>query len=148
MEEYEEIKIFVNNLETHQNFSEEENIIPLLEKANKYIIILNKYISEDVIILKDLYSIYFQELPTIVTNNYEYVKSIKIIEENKQILKEESKTGIKSFLPNNVLMTLAFILTSSNIMKINSEEKSLEIKKEYTKILDLFQKKTTLLNFI
>jgi len=148
MEEYEEIKIFVYNLETHQNFNEEENIIQLLEKANKYIIILNKYISEDVIILKDLYSIYFQELPTIVTNNYEYVKSIKIIEENKQILKEESKTGIKSFLPNNVLMTLAFILTSSNIMKINSEEKSLEIKKEYTKILDLFQKKTTLLNFI
>ena len=147
MEEYEEIKIFVTNLETHQNFSEEENIIPLLEKANKYI-------SEDVIILKDLYSIYFQELPTIVTNNYEYVKSIKVIEENKQLLKRESKTGIKqlsqelSFLPNNVLMALTFMLTSSNVMKINSEEKSLEIKKEYTKILDLFQKKTTLLNFI
>ena len=154
MEEYEEIKIFVTNLETHQNFSEEENIIPLLEKANKYIIILNKYISEDVIILKDLYSIYFQELPTIITNNYEYVKSIKVIEENKQLLKRESKTGIKqlsqelSFLPNNVLMALTFMLTSSNVMKINSEEKSLEIKKEYTKILDLFQKKTTLLNFI
>ena len=154
MEEYEEIKIFVTNLETHQNFSEEENIIPLLEKANKYIIILNKYISEDVIILKDLYSIYFQELPTIVTNNYEYVKSIKVIEENKQLLKKESKTGIKqlsqelSFLPNNVLMALTFMLTSSNVMKINSEEKSLEIKKEYTKILYLFQKKTTLLNFI
>ena len=154
MEEYEEIKIFVTNLETHQNFSEEENIIPLLEKANKYIIILNKYISEDVIILKDLYSIYFQELPTIITNNYEYVKSIKVIEENKQLLKKESKTGIKqlsqelSFLPNNVLMALTFMLTSSNVMKINSEEKSLEIKKEYTKILDLFQKKTTLLNFI
>ena len=154
MEEYEEIKIFVTNLETHQNFSEEENIIPLLEKANKYIIILNKYISEDVIILKDLYSIYFQELPTIITNNYEYVKSIKVIEENKQLLKKESKTGIKqlsqelSFLPNNVLMALTFMLTSSNVMKINSEEKSLEIKKEYTKILDLYQKKTTLLNFI
>ena len=154
MEEYEEIKIFVTNLETHQNFSEEENIIPLLEKANKYIIILNKYISEDVIILKDLYSIYFQELPTIITNNYEYVKSIKVIEENKQLLKRESKTGIKqlsqelSFLPNNVLMALTFMLTSSNVMKINSEEKSLEIKKEYTKILDLYQKKTTLLNFI
>ena len=154
MEEYEEIKIFVSNLENHQKFSEEENMIPLLEKANKYIIILNKYISEDVIILKDLYSIYFQELPTIVTNNYEYVKSIKVIEENKQLLKRESKTGIKqlsqelSFLPNNVLMALTFMLTSSNVMKINSEEKSLEIKKEYTKILDLFQKKTTLLNFI
>ena len=62
MEEYEEIKIFVTNLETHQNFSEEENIIPLLEKANKYIIILNKYISEDVIILKDLYSILFSRI--------------------------------------------------------------------------------------
>ena len=154
MEEYEEIKIFVSNLENHQKFSEEENMIPLLEKANKYIIILNKYISEDVIILKDLYSIYFQELPTIITNNYEYVKSIKVIEENKQLLKRESKTGIKqlsqelSFLPNNVLMALTFMLTSSNVMKINSEEKSLEIKKEYTKILDLYQKKTTLLNFI
>jgi U4/U6 small nuclear ribonucleoprotein PRP31 len=154
MEEYEEIKIFVSNLENHQKFSEEENMIPLLEKANKYIIVLNKYISEDVIILKDLYSIYFQELPTIVTNNYEYVKSIKVIEENKQLLKRESKTGIKqlsqelSFLPNNVLMALTFMLTSSNVMKINSEEKSLEIKKEYTKILDLYQKKTTLLNFI
>ena len=154
MEEFEEIKIFVSNLENHQKFSEEENMIPLLEKANKYIIVLNKYISEDVIILKDLYSIYFQELPTIVTNNYEYVKSIKVIEENKQLLKRESKTGIKqlsqelSFLPNNVLMALTFMLTSSNVMKINSEEKSLEIKKEYTKILDLFQKKTTLLNFI
>jgi U4/U6 small nuclear ribonucleoprotein PRP31 len=154
MEEYEEIKIFVSNLENHQKFSEEENMIPLLEKANKYIIVLNKYISEDVIILKDLYSIYFQELPTIITNNYEYVKSIKVIEENKQLLKKESKTGIKqlsqelSFLPNNVLMALTFMLTSSNVLKINSEEKSLEIKKEYTKILDLFQKKTTLLNFI
>jgi U4/U6 small nuclear ribonucleoprotein PRP31 len=154
MEEFEEIKIFVSNLENHQKFSEEENMIPLLEKANKYIIVLNKYISEDVIILKDLYSIYFQELPTIITNNYEYVKSIKVIEENKQLLKRESKTGIKhlsqelSFLPNNVLMALTFMLTSSNVMKINSEEKSLEIKKEYTKILDLFQKKTTLLNFI
>ena len=154
MEEFEEIKIFVSNLENHQKFSEEENMIPLLEKANKYIIVLNKYISEDVIILKDLYSIYFQELPTIITNNYEYVKSIKVIEENKQLLKKESKTGIKqlsqelSFLPNNVLMALTFMLTSSNVLKINSEEKSLEIKKEYTKILDLYQKKTTLLNFI
>ena len=153
-EEKEEITKFVSNLNSLSDIDEEENIIPLLEKANKYIIILNKYISEDVLILKDLYSIYFQELPTIVTNNYEYVKSIKVIEENKQLLKNESKTGIKqlsqelSFLPNNVLMALTFMLTSSNVMKINSEEKSLEIKKEYTKILELFEKKNTLLNFI
>ena len=153
-EEKEEITKFVSNLNSLSDIEEEENIIPLLEKANKYIIILNKYISEDVLILKDLYSIYFQELPTIVTNNYEYVKSIKVIEENKKLLKNESKTGIKqlsqelSFLPNNVLMALTFMLTSSNVMKINSEEKSLEIKKEYTKILELFEKKNTLLNFI
>jgi U4/U6 small nuclear ribonucleoprotein PRP31 len=154
MEENEEITKFAKALEEHSNFSEEENIIPLLEKANKYIIILNKYISEEIIILKELYSIYFPELPTIITSNYEFTKAIKIIEENKQLLKNESKTGIKqlsqelSFLPNNVLMALTFMLPSSNVLKINSEEKSLKIKNEYNKILDLFQKKTIFLNFI
>ena len=138
MEEIEEISKFVKNLESYSNFSEDKNIIPLLEKANKYIIILNKYILESVKILKELYSIYFLELPTIVTNNYEFVKSIKVIEENKHLLKNESKVGIKllnqelSFLPNNVLMALIFMVTSSNILKINSEEKTLEIKKEYS----------------
>ena len=151
--EIEEISEFVIKLETQSNLTEDENIIPLLEKANKYIIILNKYISEDVKTLKELYSIYFPELPTIVTDNYEFVKSIKVIEENKELLKKESKTWIKqlsqelSFLPNNVLMALNFIL-SSNVMKINSEKKSSEIKEKYTKILDLFHKKTILLNFI
>ena len=154
MEEIEEISKFVKNLESYSNFSEDKNIIPLLEKANKYIIILNKYILESVKILKELYSIYFLELPTIVTNNYEFVKSIKVIEENKHLLKNESKVGIKllnqelSFLPNNVLMALIFMVTSSNILKINSEEKTLEIKKEYTKALELFDKKNILLNFI
>ena len=151
--EIEEISEFIIKLETQSNLTEDENIIPLLEKANKYIIILNKYISEDVKTLKELYSIYFPELPTIVTDNYEFVKSIKVIEENKELLKKESKTWIKqlsqelSFLPNNVLMALNFIL-SSNLTKINSEKKSSEIKEKYSKILDLFQKKTILLNFI
>ena len=154
MSEIEEISKFVIKLESQSNITEEENIIPLLEKANKYIIILNKYISEEVIIIKELYSIFFPELPTIVTSNYEFVKSIKVIEENKELLKKESKTWIKqlsqelSFLPNNVLMALNFILSSSNVIKINSEKKSLEIKEKYTKILDLFHKKTILLNFI
>ena len=154
MEEIDDITKFITNLKEHSNFSEEENIIPLLEKANKYIIILNKYISEDIVILKELYSIYFPELPTIITSNYEFAKAIKVIEENKQLLKTESKTGIKqlsqelSFLPNNVLLALTFMLPSSNVLKINSEEKSVQIKKEYDKIIDLFQKKTILLNFI
>ena len=154
MAEIDDITKFVTNLEEHSNFSEEENIIPLLEKANKYIIILNKYISEEIIILKELYSIYFPELPTIITSNYEFAKAIKVIEENKQLLKTESKTGIKqlsrelSFLPNNVLLALTFMLPSSNVLKINSEEKSVHIKKKYNKIIDLFQKKTILLNFI
>ena len=152
--EIEEISKFITNLETQSNLTENENIIPLLEKANKYIIILNKYISEEIIILKDLYSIYFPELPTIVTNNYEFVKSIKVIEENKQLLKQESKTGINqlnqelSFLPNNILLALTFMLTSSNVVKIKSEEKEKEIKNIYTKTLDLFQQKSILLNFI
>ena len=154
MEENEEITKFAETLEKNSNFAEDENIIPLLEKANKYIIILNKHISEEIIILKELYSIYFPELPTIITSNYEFAKAIKIIEENKQLLKNESKTGIKqlsqelSFLPNNVLMALTFMLPSSNVLKINSEEKSIKIKNEYDKILDLFQKKTIFLNFI
>ena len=154
MAEIDDITKFVTNLEEHSNFSEEENIIPLLEKANKYIIILNKYISEEIIILKELYSIYFPELPTIITSNYEFAKAIKVIEENKQLLKTESKTGIKqlsqelSFLPNNVLLALTFMLPSSNVLKINSEEKSVQIKKKYNKIINLFQKKTILLNFI
>lgn len=152
--EIEEISNFIINLKNQTNLAENENIIPLLEKANKYIIILNKYISEEIIILKDLYSVYFPELPTIVTNNYEFVKSIKVIEENKELLKKESKTGIKqlnqqlSFLPNNVLMALTFMITSSNVLKKKSEEKSNEIKKEYDKALDIFQKKSILLNFI
>ena len=154
MSEIEEISKFVVNLENQSNITENENIIPLLEKANKYIIVLNKYISEEVIILKELYSIFFPELPTIVTSNYEFVKSIKVIEENKELLKKENKAWIKqlsqelSFLPNNVLMALNFILSSSNVVKINSEKKSLEIKEKYTKILNLFDKKTILLNFI
>ena len=154
MEENEEITKFAETLEKNSNFAEDEKIIPLLEKANKYIIILNKHISEEIIILKELYSIYFPELPTIITSNYEFAKAIKIIEENKQLLKNESKTGIKqlnqklSFLPNNVLMALTFMLPSSNVLKINSEEKSIKIKNEYEKILDLFQKKTIFLNFI
>ena len=152
MEENEEILKFISNLQT-KNIEQGENIIPLLEKANKYIIILNKYITEGITILKQLYSPYFAELPTIVTNSYEYVKSIKVIEENKYLLKNESKTGINqlrqelSFLPNNVLMALTFMLSSSNVMKINSEqniEAENNIKNNYEKVLNLFHQKNTL----
>ena len=151
MEENEFILTFISNIED-KNKEKGENIIAFLEKANKFIIILNKKISEEISILKELYSPYFPELPTIVTNSYEYVKSIKVIEENKDLLKNESKTGIKklnqelSFLPNNVLMALTFMLSSSNV--INSNQNSPEIKVKYDKILELFQEKNTLLNFI
>ena len=160
MEENESIINFITNLD---NITKEktENIIPFLEKANKYIIILNKSISEGISILKNLYSSYFPELPTIVTNSNEYVKTIKIIEENKSLLKKESKTGLKqltkelSFLPNNVLMALTFMLSSSNVLNsdnnnINTIDNSsdINIKNNYEKILELFSQKNTLLNFI
>ena len=45
MEENEEITKFISTLES-QSMEEETNIISLLEKANKYIIILNKSITE------------------------------------------------------------------------------------------------------
>ena len=86
MEENEEITKFISTLEC-KSMEEEANIISLLEKANKYIIILNKSITERISKLKELYSPYFPELPTIVTNSYEYVQSIKVIEENKSLLK-------------------------------------------------------------
>ena len=107
MEENEEITKFISTLES-KSMEEETNIISLLEKANKYIIILNKSITERISKLKELYSPYFRELPTIVTNSYEYVQSIKVIEENKSLLKSDTKSGIKqlkqnlSFLANNV----------------------------------------------
>ena len=156
----ESIITFISNLD---NISKEEieNIIAFLEKANKYIIILNKSISEGISILKNLYSIYFPELPTIVTNSHEYVKTIKVIEENKSLLKKESKTGLKqltqelSFLPNNVLMALTFMLSSSNVLNsdnnnINNTDNTndINIKNKYEKILELFTEKNTLLNFI
>ena len=160
MEENESIINFITNLD---NITKEktENIIPFLEKANKYIIILNKSISEGISILKNLYSSYFPELPTIVTNSNQYVKTIKVIEENKSLLKKESKTGLKqltkelSFLPNNVLMALTFMLSSSNVLNsdnnnINTIDNSsdINIKNNYEKILELFSQKNTLLNFI
>jgi U4/U6 small nuclear ribonucleoprotein PRP31 len=159
MEENEMILKFITELE-NKNIEEGKNIIPLLEKANKYIIILNKYISEGISLLKELYSPYFPELPTIVTNSHEYVKSIKIIEENKSLLITDSKAGIKqlnqqlSFLPNNVIMTFNFMLSSSNIFNnsnLNQENKiniDTNIKNNYEKILGLFNEKNTLLNFI
>ena len=159
MEENEMILQFITELE-NKNIEEGKNIIPLLEKANKYIIILNKYISEGISLLKELYSPYFPELPTIVTNSHEYVKSIKIIEENKSLLITDSKAGIKqlnqqlSFLPHNVIMALNFMLSSSNIFNnsnLNQENKiniDTNIKNNYEKILGLFDEKNTLLNFI
>ena len=159
MEENEMILKFITELE-NKNIEEGKNIIPLLEKANKYIMILNKYISEGISLLKELYSPYFPELPTIVTNSHEYVKSIKIIEENKSLLITDSKAGIKqlnqqlSFLPNNVIMTFNFMLSSSNIFKnsnLNQENivnVDINIKNNYEKILGLFDEKNTLLNFI
>ena len=114
MEENEEITKFISTLES-KSMEEETNIISLLEKANKYIIILNKSITERISKIKELYSPYFPELPTIVTNSYEYVQSIKVIEENKSLLTSDTKSGIKqlkqnlSFLPNNVLMALTFM---------------------------------------
>ena len=159
MEENEMILKFITELE-NKNIEKGKNIIPLLEKANKYIIILNKYISEGISLLKELYSPYFPELPTIVTNSHEYVKSIKIIEENKSLLITDSKAGIKqlnqqlSFLPQNVIMALNFMLSSSNIFNnsnLNQENKiniDTNIKNNYEKILGLFNEKNTLLNFI
>ena len=159
MEENEMILQFITELE-NKNIEEGKNIIPLLEKANKYIMILNKYISEGISLLKELYSPYFPELPTIVTNSHEYVKSIKIIEENKSLLITDSKAGIKqlnqqlSFLPQNVIMALNFMLSSSNIFNnsnLNQENKiniDTNIKNNYEKILGLFNEKNTLLNFI
>ena len=154
MEENEEIIKFISSLENN-NIDLEQNLIPLLEKANKYIIILNKYISEGISVLKELYSPYFPDLPTIVTNSFEYVKSIKVIEENKLLLKNDTKSGIKqlkqelSFLPNNVLMTLTFMLSSSNVINYSQDNSSEEqIKKNYDKILEIFNQKNILLNFI
>ena len=153
MEENEEIITFISNL-GNINQEKGENIIPFLEKANKYIIILNKYISEGITLLKELYSPYFPELPTIVTNSFEYVKSIKVIEENKVLLKNESKIGLKqlrqelSFLPNNVLMALTFMLSSSNVINSNNNSSDNNLKNKYEKVLELFQEKNTLLNFI
>ena len=153
MEENEEIITFISNL-GNINQEKGENIIPFLEKANKYIIILNKYISEDITVLKELYSPFFPELPTIVTNSFEYVKSIKVIEENKVLLKNESKIGLKqlrqelSFLPNNVLMALTFMLSSSNVINSNNNSSDINLKNKYEKVLELFQEKNTLLNFI
>ena len=88
MEENEEITKFISTLES-KSMEEETNIIPFLEKANKYIIVLNKSKTEGISKLKELYSPYFPELPTIVTNSYEYVQSIKVIEENKSLLKSD-----------------------------------------------------------
>ena len=153
MEENEEIITFISNL-GNINQEKGENIIPFLEKANKYIIILNKYISEGITDLKELYSPFFPELPTIVTNSFEYVKSIKVIEENKVLLKNESKIGLKqlrqelSFLPNNVLMALTFMLSSSNVINSNNNSSDINLKNKYEKVLELFQEKNTLLNFI
>ena len=153
MEENEEIITFISNL-GNINQEKGENIIPFLEKANKYIIILNKYISEGITVLKELYSPFFPELPTIVTNSLEYVKSIKVIEENKVLLKNESKIGLKqlrqelSFLPNNVLMALTFMLSSSNVINSNNNSSDINLKNKYEKVLELFQEKNTLLNFI
>ena len=153
MEENEEIITFISNL-GNINQEKGENIIPFLEKANKYIIILNKYISEGITVLKELYSPFFPELPTIVTNSFEYVKSIKVIEENKVLLKNESKIGLKqlrqelSFLPNNVLMALTFMLSSSNVINSNNNSSDINLKNKYEKVLELFREKNTLLNFI
>ena len=151
MEENEEITKFISTLES-KSMEEETNIISLLEKANKYIIILNKSITERISKLKELYSPYFPELPTIVTNSYEYVQSIKVIEENKSLLKSDTKSGIKqlkqnlSFLPNNILMALTFMLSSSNVIKSTSTNETL--KNTYDKILSIFNSKNILLNFI
>ena len=153
MDENHEILKFISNLE-NDNKEGGDNIIPSLEKANKYIMILNKYISEEISKLKELYSPYFPELPTIVTNSHEYVKSIKIIEENKDLIKNDSKAGIKklnqelSFLPNNVLMALTFMLSSSNVINSNQICHDINIKNKYEQLLELFQEKNTLLNFI
>ena len=54
MEENKEITKFISTLES-QSMEEEANIISLLEKANKYIIILNKSITERISKLKELY---------------------------------------------------------------------------------------------
>ena len=151
MEENEEITKFISTLES-QSMEEEANIISLLEKANKYIIILNKSITERISKLKELYSPYFPELPTIVTNSYEYVQSLIVIEENKSLLTSDTKSGIKqlkqnlSFLPNNVLMALTFMLSSSNVIKSTSTNETL--KTTYDKILSIFNSKNILLNFI
>ena len=153
MDDNHEILKFISNLE-NENKEGGDNIIPSLEKANKYIMILNKYISEEISKLKELYSPYFPELPTIVTNSHEYVKSIKIIEENKDLIKNDSKAGIKklnqelSFLPNNVLMALTFMLSSSNVINSNQICHDINIKNKYEQLLELFQEKNTLLNFI
>ena len=126
------LKKWKNSYTSYNSLYYNLNIISLLEKANKYIIILNKSITEGISKLKELYSPYFPELPTIVTNSYEYVQSIKVIKENKSLLKSDTKSGIKqlkqnlSFLPNNVLMALTFMLSSSNEIKSTSTNETLK----------------------
>ena len=154
MSEITEISEFIKYLDTESNLTNKSSIIPLIEKSNKYITILNKNISENILLLKNSYSSIFPELPSIVTDNYEYVKSIEIIQLNKNLLINDLKSGLKilneqlSFLPNNVLMALTFMLTSSNIMKPISKESENSIHELYEKLLNFFNYKTILLNFI
>ena len=70
------------------------------------------------------------------------------------MIKNDSKAGIKklnqelSFLPNNVLMALTFMLSSSNVINSNQICHDINIKNKYEQLLELFQEKNTLLNFI
>jgi len=145
-----ELTNFISSL-SQKNLSTNK-IVFLLSQSHSHIQSLNKNINHLVNNLQNIYSLIFPELQTIITNPFDYVKTIEIIEKNNWNF---SNINL-SFLPENIFLafSMAFSSQKEKILKQrkkfiieNKNNNHFLIKKLYNLILKLFNFKEKLNDF-
>lgn len=139
----ENISLGVVDTSRYENFlqeissSEDVNKFQFLAQANVYISEIEKHISDVVGKVKIIYAQKYPQLPSLVTNIYDYIRAVQCIEK-----------GLKcDFLPSSNFISVSFMLSTSKASSLSSFD-SQKLTSYCDTILKLYSIQKKLLQFI
>ena len=133
-EEIDKYNKFIEDVDSKDVFTQ-------VKTANDLLKTIDGDISKMTDKVKSIYNKKFPELPSIVTNIYDYINTVYNIE------KGDTSSLALSFLPSNVYMALTFMLSSANQDALNDKDK-IEIINQCEKIRKLYDIRNRMLHYI
>lgn len=133
-EEIDKYNKFIEDVDSKDVFTQ-------VKTANDLLKTIDGDISKMTDKVKSIYNKKFPELPSIVTNIYDYINTVYNIE------KGDTSSLALSFLPSNVYMALTFMLSSANQDALNDKDK-IEIIYQCEKIRKLYDIRNRMLHYI